>query len=94
MRARALQDPEIGAAAPYVEGQALRGRRRGARGRDGARSGSRARAPVSNIGSDHEQGDIGALTPDSYNVVIGASLASLLGVDVGDEVVLVLAEGA
>jgi lipoprotein-releasing system permease protein len=38
-------------------------------------------------------GDFSALAPGSYDVVIGAQLAKLLGVGVGDEVKLVLAEG-
>jgi lipoprotein-releasing system permease protein len=38
-------------------------------------------------------GELEALTPGSYNVVIGAQLATALGVEVGDEIVLVLAEG-
>jgi lipoprotein-releasing system permease protein len=33
------------------------------------------------------------LVPGTYNAVIGVSLAETLGVDVGDEIVLVLAEG-
>src|SRR5688572_7732997 len=37
-------------------------------------------------------GDLTELTSGSYHVVIGQQLATLLGVEVGDEVVLVLVE--
>jgi lipoprotein-releasing system permease protein len=119
MRARALENPEVGAAAPYVEGQALAVAGEAVGGGvegEGSEPADEAAAAdaaageavagvtvrgvdpdlerqVSNIGSITQRGDIGALTPDSYNVVIGASLATTLGVDVGDEVVLVLADG-
>jgi lipoprotein-releasing system permease protein len=49
---------------------------------------------VSSIATVIKRGDLAALTPGSYNVIIGASLAELLGVDVGGEIVLVLAEGS
>jgi lipoprotein-releasing system permease protein len=95
MRARALENPEIGAAAPYIEGQALA---LAAEGESLAGVTVRGVEPelerqVSSIGAITKRGDIGALTPDSYNVVIGANLATTLDVDVGDEIVLVLAEG-
>jgi lipoprotein-releasing system permease protein len=126
MRTRALDNPEVGAVAPYVEGQALAvageaveggdGENAGADGAQAEGSTSEASASetsaseavagvtvrgvdaelerqVSNIGAITQRGDIGALTKDSYNVVIGANLAATLGVDVGDEVVLVLADG-
>jgi lipoprotein-releasing system permease protein len=119
MRTRALENPEVGAAAPYVEGQALAVAGEAVGGGvegEGSEPADEAAAAdaaageavagvtvrgvdpdlerqVSNIGSITQRGDIGALTPDSYNVVIGASLATTLGVDVGDEVVLVLADG-
>src|SRR4029077_16349200 len=47
---------------------------------------------VSNIGAITREGDIGALVGGGYKIVIGKSLATALGVGVGDEVVLVLAQ--
>ena len=49
---------------------------------------------MSTISSVMTSGDLGELTPGSYRVVIGAQLATVLGVGVGDEIVLVLAEAA
>jgi lipoprotein-releasing system permease protein len=93
MRARALEDREVVAAAPYVEGQALAVAGEALAGVTVRGVDPELERQVSNIGAITKRGDVGALTPDSYNVVIGVSLATTLGVDVGDEVVLVLADG-
>jgi len=92
MRARVLEQPDIRAAAPFVEGQALAvaGDQLGGvtvRGVDPA-----LERDVSNIGAITREGDIGALVGGGYKIVIGKSLATALGVGVGDEVVLVLAQ--
>ncbi len=94
MRARVLEQPEIRAAAPFVEGQALAvaGERLGGvtvRGVD-----PQLEREVSNIGAIMRKGDLGALVGGGYKIVIGKSLAEALGVDVGGEVVLVLAEAS
>src|SRR5881394_58148 len=94
MRARVLEQPEIRAAAPFVEGQALAvaGERLGGvtvRGVD-----PELEREVSNIGAIMRKGDLGALVGGGYKIVIGKSLAEALGVDVGGEVVLVLAEAS
>ena len=47
---------------------------------------------VSTIRSVMTSGDLDELTPRSYRVVIGQQLATVLDVDVGDEIVLVLAD--
>jgi lipoprotein-releasing system permease protein len=93
LRERALASDGIEAAAPYVEGQAM-----AAAGEALAGVNVRGVLPdlertVSNVAAITQRGDVAALTPGSYNAVIGASLAEALGVDVGDEIVLVLAEG-
>jgi lipoprotein-releasing system permease protein len=93
MRARVLEQPEIRAAAPFVEGQALAvaGEQLGGVTVRGVDPG--LEREVSNIGAITTKGDLGALVGGGYKIVIGQSLAEALGVDVGDEVVLVLAEG-
>jgi lipoprotein-releasing system permease protein len=93
LRARALERPDIAAAAPYVEGQAM-----AVVGESLAGVSVRGVDPdlerqVSNIASVMTKGDLDALTPGSYNAVLGKTLAETLHVDVGGEVVLVLAEG-
>jgi len=93
MRTRALENPEITAVAPYVEGQALAVAGEALAGVTVRGVDPELERQVSNIAAITKRGDVSALTPDSYNVVIGANLATLLGVDVGDQVVLVLADG-
>jgi lipoprotein-releasing system permease protein len=93
LRARVLEREEISAAAPYVEGQGM-----AAHGEQLVAVNVRGVKPdlertVSNIEGVMQRGSIDALTPGSYKAVIGARLATALGVDVGDEIQLVLAEG-
>ena len=92
MRARALEQPDIRAVAPFVEGQALAvaGEQLGGvtvRGVD-----PELEREVSNIGAITREGDLRALVGGGYKIVIGKSLADALGVGLGDQVVLVLAE--
>jgi lipoprotein-releasing system permease protein len=93
LRARALERPDIAAAAPFVEGQAM-----AFAGEHLAGVNVRGVEPslergVSNIGDITTAGSIDTLKPGSYNAVIGATLADMLGVKVGDSLRLVLAEG-
>ena len=93
IRRRTLERDDVAAAAPFVEGQAM-----AVAGEALAGVGVRGIDPVlerevSNIGAVMQSGDVAALTPGSYNVLLGTSLATTLNVGVGDEVVLVLAEG-
>jgi lipoprotein-releasing system permease protein len=92
MRARVLGQPDIRAAAPFVEGQALAvaGERLGGVTVRGVEP--ELEREVSSIGAITHNGDIGALVGGQYKIVIGKSLADALGVDVGGQVVLVLAE--
>jgi lipoprotein-releasing system permease protein len=92
MRERALARGDVEAAAPYVEGQAMAvvGEELAGvtvRGIDPELEGS-----VSTIGTVMTSGSVETLTDGSYGVVIGSQLATVLGVDVGDEIKLVLAE--
>jgi lipoprotein-releasing system permease protein len=106
LRARALERADVTAAAPFVEGQgmAVAGESLAAgspnRGQEVQPAGVIVRGVdpelephVSSINDALQEGSIGALTPDSYAVLIGRSLAEALGVGVGDEMLLVLAEG-
>jgi len=93
VRERALSRPDVTAAAPYVEGQGLAivgdslagGRVRGID--------AELERSVSGIADLLQRGDLDSLTPDSFHALIGTSLADELGVDLGDSVVLMLAEG-
>jgi lipoprotein-releasing system permease protein len=104
VRERVLERDDVEAAAPYVEGLAMAVKRAIA-GQENDPDGEaiagvtvRGVEPslesgVSTIESVITSGTFDSLTPESYNVVIGAQLAKLLGVGIGDDIVLVLAEG-
>jgi lipoprotein-releasing system permease protein len=92
LREQVLARDDIEAAAPYVEGQAMavHGEAHAgvtARGIDPA-----LERTVSTIDSVMVSGDLSTLTRGSFNVVIGAQLATELGVAIGDEIVLMLPE--
>lgn len=91
-RERALARADVLAAAPYVEGQAmifandmLAGV--AVRGIDPVYE-----SQVSKIDSFMTAGGLSVLEPDSYRLLIGTQLAEQLGVGIGDEVVLYLAQ--
>lgn len=88
---RAMQDPRVAGAAPYVEKEALlSGSRqqpafvRGVVPEDEGR--------VSVLGEKMVQGELSELTPGSFNIVLGKELALWLGVGVGDSLVMTLAD--
>ena len=84
-------NPHVKGAAPYVEIQALlQGRAPAAamvRGIDPA-----LEPKVVDIGQHMVRGKLDALTPGSWNIVLGQDLATQLGVNVGDQVVMAVPE--
>jgi len=87
----AYQDARVAGAAPYIEIQAMisGSRVQGAlvQGVDPA-----LEPKVSVIAEKMKKGRFDSLKPGSYNVLLGQELALWLGVDVGDQVVVTLAE--
>jgi lipoprotein-releasing system permease protein len=87
----ATKDPRVAGAAPYIEIQAMLSgpRVQGAivQGIDPA-----LEPTVSVINQKLKRGSYDSLTPGSYNLLLGSELAIWLGVDVGDTVVVTLAE--
>jgi lipoprotein-releasing system permease protein len=91
-RARILARADVVAAAPLVEGEGM-----AIFGDAFAGIGIRGIVPaleteVSEVGTMLVAGDLAALTPGSFNIVLGSELAKLLGVAVGDKLVLLLAQ--
>lgn len=89
----AESQPDVGAAAPFVNGQGLLvsgDRLSGAefRGIDPA-----LEARVSGIGDTVIEGDIATLEAGRFNIVLGQQLADELQASIGDKVTLTLAEG-
>ena len=93
VRERVLERDDVEGAAPYVEGLAM-----AVAGEKIAGITVRGVEPdlevsVSTVATTIRNGAWSSLEPGSFNAVIGTQLAALLGVDIGDEVLLVLAEG-
>ncbi|PTT65236.1 lipoprotein-releasing ABC transporter permease subunit [Stenotrophomonas sp. HMWF003] len=88
---QAKKDPRVAGAAPYIEIQAMLSgpRVQGAivQGIDPA-----LEPGVSVINQKLVKGSFDSLTPGSYNLLVGKELALWLGVDVGDTVLVTLAE--
>src|SRR5690606_28407230 len=90
---QALERDDVLAVAPFVEGQGM-----AVAGEEIAGVTIRGVDPayetlVSGIEQFIREGSLRALEPGRFGVVIGASLARTLGVGLGDELQLVLAEG-
>ena len=87
----ALQDPRVAGAAPYVEKEAL------ILGSNNQPAMLRGVEPlqedkVSVIGQKLVQGKLAELQPGSFRIVLGRELAVWLGVGVGDDVIVMLAD--
>jgi lipoprotein-releasing system permease protein len=92
IRERALDRPDVVAAAPFVDGQGM-----AVVGEDFAGVAVRGILPefetgVSEIGNVLIDGELETLEAGRYNIVIGTALAELLGVGLGDKIVLLLAQ--
>ncbi len=87
----ALKDARVAGAAPYVEKEALIS---GSNNQPAMLRGvvPAEEAKVSVLGEKVVQGRITDLTPGSFNIVLGKELAIWLGVAVGDDVVVTLAD--
>ena len=90
--AEAVAQPGIRAAAPFVEGTGMVGGANGLVGVSVRGIQPNLERSVSNIAERMVSGTVGTLESDAWNVVIGVSLASELGLELGDELVLVLPE--
>ena len=92
-QAEALRNPEVRAAAPFVETQAMLlsdGVMKPVllRGIDPVQE-----TRVSDVAKHMREGRFDAMQPGSYNIVIGRALAKSLGVVPGDRVTLLMASG-
>lgn len=85
---RATQHPEMVAAAPYVEDQALLIAGDKTSGAAVAGVLPEEEVKVSAVPALMQQGAFDALTPGEYGIVLGNELADALGVAVGDRVVM------
>ena len=89
----AFRNPEVKGAAPYVAAQAMMTHGETVRGVI-VRGVLPAEEPkVSDVAAQVTQGSFDALTPGSFNIVLGAELARALQVGVGDKVTLIAPQG-
>ncbi len=92
-RERILAYPQVTGAAPYVEGQGMVVFEDRVAGVTVRGIEPELEQEVSTIGELLRDGTIDTLSAGDYRMAIGASLAEVLGVDVGDAVVLIIAQG-
>ena len=88
---RALADKRVAGAAPYVEKEALLN---GARNQPAFVRGivPEEESKVSVLGEKMKAGEMASLVPGEFNILLGTELALWLGVGVGDDVVMTLAD--
>ncbi len=91
--AKALEDPRVLAAAPYVNAQAMLAADTQVRGAIVRGIDPRREADVADIGRHMVAGTLDALVPGEYGVVLGAELARALRVRPGDQVALIAPQG-
>ncbi len=85
----ALENPEVIAVAPYTQAEAMlsfRGRNSGALVKGVLPD---EEAQVSKVGSSMLSGELGALTPGTFGIVLGRELARALGAGPGDRITLI-----
>jgi lipoprotein-releasing system permease protein len=93
VRARVTADPDVRAAAPYIQGEAML-----LQGEQVSGAIVRGILPaeerlVSGLGDKLVQGALEDLQPGGWNIVLGSALARELQVDVGGQVVLAISQG-
>jgi lipoprotein-releasing system permease protein len=96
LRERALRDPRVAGVAPYVEAETLliADREGGASSAASLRGVDPARErEVSTLHERLTAGSVQSLRPGTFNVILGEELAKQLGVGVGDDIVVAIAQG-
>jgi lipoprotein-releasing system permease protein len=91
-RAKAMQDPDVLAAVPFIDAQAML-----AHGQHVLGAQVRGVVPdlertATGLAQRFTQGNINQLLPGSYHIVLGSALAAALDANVGDSVVLIAPE--
>lgn len=89
----AIDDEQVRAAAPYVNGQALLVFEKQLSGAELRGIEPRSEDDVSGIGGVMQEGNIESLTVGDFNIVLGVELANAMHIAVGDKVTVNLAQG-
>jgi lipoprotein-releasing system permease protein len=93
LRETVLARPDVIEVAPFVEGQGLVVFGDTPAGVEVRGIDATLELSVSQLGSMMRAGSVDALREGSYNILIGSSLAVELGLEVGDSLVLIIAQG-
>ncbi|MBT8080813.1 MAG: lipoprotein-releasing ABC transporter permease subunit [Gammaproteobacteria bacterium] len=93
LRATALDNPRVEAAAPYIDGQALLVAGKALSGAELRGIEPGLEETVSGIGRVMQVGALDDLVDGQFNIVLGVELADTLEVGVGDKVTVTLADG-
>lgn len=93
LRATALDNPRVEAAAPYIDGQALLVAGKALSGAELRGIEPGLEETVSGIGRVMQVGMLDDLVDGQFNIVLGVELADTLEVGVGDKVTVTLADG-
>jgi lipoprotein-releasing system permease protein len=93
LRDIALANPRVRAAAPYVNGQGLLVAGHELSGAELRGVEPELEHTVSGVADIMQQGELAALQPGAFRIVLGVELAAALGVGVGDKVTVTLAQG-
>lgn len=88
----ALRHPEVVAVAPFRQMEGMLSANGRVAGAIATGIEPEAERTVSIVGDYIDSGDLDALAPGEFNMVLGYGLARRLGVDIGDKVTLVLPE--
>ncbi|MFQ6004751.1 MAG: lipoprotein-releasing ABC transporter permease subunit [Woeseia sp.] len=91
--ADATANPAVTAAAPYVNGQALAVSGENLSGIELRGIDPELEDAVSGVARVVTDGSLSSLEADSFRIVVGSELASALGVDIGDKLTVMLAQG-
>ena len=91
--AQAEKQPHVTGAAPFVQAQGLLAYGQSVRGALVRGILPDLEDKVADFRPHMKSGSLDALTPDSFNIVLGAELARALGVFVGDKVTLIAPQG-
>ena len=87
------KDPEISAAAPYVDGQGMLSLSDRAQGVMVRGIQPDAEDRLTGLAGKMKTGSLNSLRPDEFNIVLGSDLAHALGAQVGDKVLLITPQG-
>ena len=86
LRERVVQDVAVVAASPYISDKVILGSDRSLRGAVLTAIDPQLESEVSSLSSAITAGSLDSLHEDGFNVLLGVSLARMLGVSVGDRV--------